>query len=93
MIGDHGAFGGMIIGRGNRSTRRITASVPLYLPKIPHDLGTKPDRRGRKPVIIAWPCPVVSVILVVKEGHLLETFHLGCSSGLIFTNFFLSDIL
>jgi hypothetical protein len=28
----------MRIGRGNRSTRRKPAPVPLYPPQIPHDL-------------------------------------------------------
>jgi hypothetical protein len=35
--GDCGAIGGMRIGRGNRSTRKESASVPLYLPQIPYD--------------------------------------------------------
>jgi hypothetical protein len=41
MIDDddnYGAVGGMRIGRGNRSTRRKPASVPLSPPQIPHDL-------------------------------------------------------
>jgi hypothetical protein len=39
MIDDEcGAVGGTIIGRGNRSTRRKLAPVPLCPPKIPHDL-------------------------------------------------------
>jgi hypothetical protein len=33
-----GAVGGMRIGRGNRSTRRKLALVPLCAPQIPHDL-------------------------------------------------------
>jgi hypothetical protein len=33
-----GVVGGMRIGRGNRSTRRKPALVPLCLPQIPHDL-------------------------------------------------------
>jgi hypothetical protein len=33
-----GAVGGMRIGRGNRSTRRKPAPVPLCPPQIPHDL-------------------------------------------------------
>jgi hypothetical protein len=38
MIDDHyGAVGGMRIGRGNRSTRRKPAPVPLCPPQIPHD--------------------------------------------------------
>jgi hypothetical protein len=37
--GDYdGQFDGMMIGRGNRSTRRKPAPVPLCPPQIPHDL-------------------------------------------------------
>jgi hypothetical protein len=36
--GDCGAVGGMNIGRGNRSTRRIPVPVPFCPPHIPHDL-------------------------------------------------------
>jgi hypothetical protein len=36
---DYGAVGGMRIGRGNRSTRRKPAPVPLCPPQIPHDLS------------------------------------------------------
>jgi hypothetical protein len=32
---DYGEFGGMKIGRGNRSTRRKPAPAPLYSPLIP----------------------------------------------------------
>jgi hypothetical protein len=35
---DYGAVGGMRIGKGNRSTRRKPAPVPLCPPGIPHDL-------------------------------------------------------
>jgi hypothetical protein len=35
---DYGAVGGMRIGRGNRSTGRKPAPVPLCPPQIPHDL-------------------------------------------------------
>jgi hypothetical protein len=35
--GDCGAIGGIKIGRGNRSTRRKPAPVPLCPPQIPHD--------------------------------------------------------
>jgi hypothetical protein len=36
--GDFGAVSGIRIGRGNRSTRRKPAPVPLCPPQIPHDL-------------------------------------------------------
>jgi hypothetical protein len=36
---DYGAVGGMRIGRGNLSTRRKPAPVPLCPPQIPHDLA------------------------------------------------------
>jgi hypothetical protein len=35
---DYGAVGGMRIGRGNRSTCKKPAPVPLCPPQIPHDL-------------------------------------------------------
>jgi hypothetical protein len=34
---DDGEFGGMKIGKGNRSTRREPAPAPLYPPQIPLD--------------------------------------------------------
>jgi hypothetical protein len=34
---DDGEFGGMKIGRGNRSTRRKPALAPLFPPQIPLD--------------------------------------------------------
>jgi hypothetical protein len=37
--GDCGAIGGIMIGRGNRSTRNNPATVPLCPPQIPHDLN------------------------------------------------------
>jgi hypothetical protein len=45
MIDDEcGAVGGMIIGRGNRSTRIKPAPVPLCLPQIPYDLAWARNR-------------------------------------------------
>jgi hypothetical protein len=35
---EDGKFGGMMIGRGNRSTRRKPAPVPPCPPQIPDDL-------------------------------------------------------
>jgi hypothetical protein len=51
MVDDeYRAVGGMRIGRGNRSTPRKPAPVPLCPPQIPHDdLGSKPGRGGWKP--------------------------------------------
>jgi hypothetical protein len=54
MINDDdecGTGGGIRIGRGNRSTRRKPAPVPLCPPQIPHDLtwARTPGRRGGKP--------------------------------------------
>jgi hypothetical protein len=41
---EDGEFGGMMIGRGNRSTRGKPAIVPLCSPQIPHDLtGSEPE--------------------------------------------------
>jgi hypothetical protein len=44
-----GVVGGMRIGRGNRSTQRKSALVPLCPPQIPRDWGSNPGRRGGKP--------------------------------------------
>jgi hypothetical protein len=38
---DDGEIGGMMIGRGNRSTRRKPASVPLFPPQTPHALARR----------------------------------------------------
>lgn len=39
MIDEYGRDGGMRICKGNRSTLRKPVPVPLYPPKIPHDLA------------------------------------------------------
>jgi hypothetical protein len=46
---DYGTVGGMMISRGNCSTRRKPAPVPICPPQIPHDLGSNPGCRGGKP--------------------------------------------
>jgi hypothetical protein len=47
---DDGEIGGMMIGRGNRSTRRKPAPVPYCLPQIPHAVtGREHSRFGGKP--------------------------------------------
>jgi hypothetical protein len=44
-----GEIGGMMIGRGNRSTRRKTVPVPLCPPQTPHACpDANPGRRGGK---------------------------------------------
>jgi hypothetical protein len=46
---DDGEIGGMMIGKGNRSTRRKATPVPLYSPQIPHAYpDANPGRRGGK---------------------------------------------
>jgi hypothetical protein len=48
---DDREFGGLKIGRGNRSTRRKPTPTPLCPPQIPHDQTRvwNPGRRGGKP--------------------------------------------
>jgi hypothetical protein len=47
---DDGEIGGMMIGRGNRSTRRKPDPVPLYPPQTPYACpDANPGRRGGKP--------------------------------------------
>jgi hypothetical protein len=44
-----GEFGRMMIGMGNRSTRRKPAPLPLCPPQIPHDLtGEEPGPPSRE---------------------------------------------
>jgi hypothetical protein len=52
---DHAEIGGMIIGRGNRSTRRKPAPVPLYPPQTPHAL---PGRESGPPQLEASDEPL-----------------------------------
>jgi hypothetical protein len=44
---EYGAFGGIKIGRGNRSTARKPVVMPLCPPQIPHDTSRR--YRGTKP--------------------------------------------
>jgi hypothetical protein len=47
---DDGEIGGMMIGRGNRSTRKKSAPVWLCPPQFPHACPeANPGRRGAKP--------------------------------------------
>jgi hypothetical protein len=47
---EDGEIGGMMVGRGNRSTRRKPAPVPFCPPQIPHTyLNANPGRRGGNP--------------------------------------------
>jgi hypothetical protein len=43
---DNGAIGGMKIGRGNRSTRRKPAPMPLCPPQPPHSARTRWETSG-----------------------------------------------
>jgi hypothetical protein len=47
---DEGEIGGIMTGRGNRSTRKKPATVPLCPLQTPHDCpDANPGRRGGKP--------------------------------------------
>jgi hypothetical protein len=54
--GDYdGEIGGMMIGRGNRSTQRKPDPVPLCPPQIPHDLlGREPGPIFYLFIVIIW---------------------------------------
>jgi hypothetical protein len=65
MINEYGEVGGMRIGKANRSTRRNPAPVPLFVPKMPHDLtwdltraDTVVSRRPTAPVM-ARPSTII----------------------------------
>jgi hypothetical protein len=50
FVYDDGEIGGMMIGRGNRSTRRKPAPVPLCPPQTSHACpDANPGLRGGKP--------------------------------------------
>jgi hypothetical protein len=56
---EDGEFGAVIIGKGNRSTRRKPVPVPLFPPQTPHDLI------GREPGPPRWK---TSDSLVLRHG-------------------------
>jgi hypothetical protein len=77
---DCGAIGGMRVGRGNRSTRRKPASVPIYPPQIPHDLTrarTRAAAVGNRR-LTAWamarPSLYVNIIGYVQKRVLYGRF-------------------
>jgi hypothetical protein len=51
---EYGAISGMRIGRGNRSTRRKHAPVPLYPPQILHGLTWARTRAAGSQRLTAW---------------------------------------
>jgi hypothetical protein len=78
-------FGGMKIGRGNRSTRRKPATVPLCPPQIPLDQtpGSNPGRRGGKPATnYKWICSRNNSISLIFS----KCFWLHCHSQIVDSN-------
>jgi hypothetical protein len=70
---DDGEIGGMMIGKGNRSTRRKPAPVPLCPPQTPHACpDANPVHRGGKPATnrlsygTAKSCPIPFIIRIRK---------------------------
>jgi hypothetical protein len=65
-----GAVGKMRIGRGNRSTRRKPASVPVCPPQIPHDLtrartrAAAVENRRLTALVMARPCLGLEYVVV-----------------------------
>jgi hypothetical protein len=64
-----GVVGWMRIGRGNRSTLRKPAAVPLYPSQIPHDLTCARTRavavRSRR--LTAWAIPLIACLLLFSQ--------------------------
>jgi hypothetical protein len=79
-----GVVGGMRIGRGNRSTRRKPAPVPLCPPQIPHDLTldrTRAAAVGSRQLTawaMAWPSSIKSPLFLFTIS-----FRIGYSSDLL----------
>jgi hypothetical protein len=80
---DYGAVGGMRIGRGNRSTRRKPATVPLCPRQISHDLTW--DRTRAAAVgsqrLTAWamerPLKLFAIVLIIRlNTHYINTIYI-----------------
>jgi hypothetical protein len=78
-IDEYGAFGGMSIGRGNRSTQRKPVTISLCPPQIPQDLTWDRTRAAYdgnyRPA--AWAmarptAPVTSMFLVFRNALILR---------------------
>jgi hypothetical protein len=70
-----GAVGGMRIGRGNRSTRKKPAPVPLYPPQILHDLTWVRTRTGGgKPASNGLSYGTAQVKVLSRDLPLLSLF-------------------
>jgi hypothetical protein len=57
MINEYGAAGGMRTGRGNLSTRRKPAPVPLCTPQTPYDVSwdrTRAAGVGSRRLTLSW---------------------------------------
>jgi hypothetical protein len=69
---DDGEIGGMMIGRGNRSTRRKPAPVPLCPPQTPQACpDANPGRRGGKPATnrLSYGTAVILLIRRLSRGE------------------------
>jgi hypothetical protein len=87
---DCGAIGGMKIGKGNWSTRRKPAPVPLCPPQIPHDrtqARTRAATVGSR-WINAWAMarPYHSHWLVVLMIYLVKSTNYGTPHYTTFSN-------
>jgi hypothetical protein len=73
---DCGAIGVMKMGRGNRSTRRKPAPVPLCPPQIPHDQtrARTPGRRGGKPATNRLSYVTTLLVPLPLDKHVRENW-------------------
>jgi hypothetical protein len=85
---DYGAVGAMRMGRGNRSTRRKPAPVPLWPPQIPHDLTSDRTRAAAvgSQQLTAWAMARPKSIVHIKKGdseYIPTLLPSGCHSTFI----------
>jgi hypothetical protein len=74
---DDGEIGGMMIGRGNRSTRKKPAPVPLRPPQIPRAcLNANPGSRGGKPATNRLSYGM-AFIVVIATGFGMDDWGFG----------------
>jgi hypothetical protein len=78
---DDGEIGRIVIGRGNRSTRRKPAPVPLCSPQTPHACpDSNPGRRGGKPATNCLSYVRALVIIMILIVVAVSTLY-GSNNG------------
>jgi hypothetical protein len=87
---DDGKIGGMMTGRGNRSTRRKPAPLPLCLPQTPHSyLDANPSRRCGKPATnrLSYDTAMKTILVSIYRKARCRNQKTGTILPLFYTEF------